>query len=214
MDTKEAFFEAGDVALAVVASELVASNWEAPSALEGLSVGGIVAHLYSAVRLFENALRKPEPVDAEVSGFREFYSLNRMDDGEDFEDPFQVAIRSDATRRADEGPAALAARFSDLVARLRDELAELPLDRLVPVWRIEGGATTLDDYLRTRIVELLVHADDLAASVGIELALPPMAASAALLACLELARARVGDLAVLRAFTRRERAEPDVLRVL
>jgi hypothetical protein len=28
------------------------------------------------------------------------------------------------------------------------------------VWRIEGGATHLSDYLVTRVVELVVHADD------------------------------------------------------
>jgi len=35
-----------------------------------------------------------------------------------------------------------------------------------------------------------------------------------LLVCVELARARVGDIAALRAFTRSERAAPDALRVL
>lgn len=82
------------------------------------------------------------------------------------------------------------------------------------MWRIEGGSTTLDDYLLTRVVELLVHADDLAVSVGQEIDLPGDASSVAFGVFVDLARARSGDLAVLRAFTRKERGDPDVLRVL
>ena len=86
--------------------------------------------------------------------------------------------------------------------------------RLVSVLNVRNGATTLEEYLRTRVVELAVHGDDLAVSVGLRYEVPPVAADVVLGVCLELARARSGDLAVLRAFVRRERADADVLRVL
>lgn len=79
---------------------------------------------------------------------------------------------------------------------------------------VRGGFTTLDRYLRTRVVELAVHGDDLAASVGLAFDVPPAVADIVFGVCLELARARAGDLQVLRAFVRRERAAPGVLRVL
>lgn len=87
------------------------------------------------------------------------------------------------------------------------------LTRLVPVWRIEGGATYLSDYLRTRVVELAVHADDLAASVDTDIVVPENVASVTCAVFLDLARARSGDVAVMRTFARRERGDPEVLRV-
>ncbi|HEY2213594.1 MAG TPA: hypothetical protein VGH31_00965, partial [Acidimicrobiales bacterium] len=67
-----------------------------------------------------------------------------------------------------------------------------------------------------RILELIVHGDDLVASIpGLRVPDPPAAAiDVCVSVCLELARARVGDVAVLRAFTRAERAEEGALRVL
>ncbi len=88
------------------------------------------------------------------------------------------------------------------------------MTRLVPVWRIENGSTHLADYLHTRIVELLVHTDDLATSVDVRAVPPRDAATAAFLVFIELARSRFGDVAVLRAFARRERGDAETLRVL
>jgi hypothetical protein len=89
-------------------------------------------------------------------------------------------------------------------------------DRAVPVIRVAGGQVCLQDYLRTRVLEVIIHADDVACSVaGLVVADPPRAAvDVTLGVCLEMARARVGDVGALRAFTRGERAAPDALRVL
>jgi len=54
-----------------------------------------------------------------------------------------------------------------------------------------------------------------ASIAGLEVPAPPTdAVDVCVSVCLELARARVGDVAVLRAFTRAERAEEGALRVL
>jgi hypothetical protein len=64
----------------------------------------------------------------------------------------------------------------------------------------------IDDYLATRVVELVVHADDLAVSLGVDPPPPPPAAARlAEHVLLDIARHRHGDTALLRALARRER---------
>jgi hypothetical protein len=63
----------------------------------------------------------------------------------------------------------------------RDELVGLlkaaPADRAVPVIRLAGGDVSLQDYVRTRVLEVVVHGDDVACSVpGLLVADPPPAA--------------------------------------
>jgi hypothetical protein len=169
--------------------------------------------LYAAIRLFESALEKPEATYPRVGNLASFYGLNRVDGPAQLQDEFNVAIRTHAAHLAEQGPAALTDKFEALVTRLGPALAGLPMTRLVPVWRIEGGATSLSDYLRTRVVELAVHADDLAFSLGTDIVMPERVASVTFAAFLDLARARSGDAAVMRAFARRERGDPEVLRV-
>jgi hypothetical protein len=84
-------------------------------------------------------------------------------------------------------------------------------DRLVPVLTIPGAATTFENYMRSRVVELIAHTDDLAVSVGVA---PPEPGSVAIGALVELARARSGYLGVIRGLARAERAGPDDLRAL
>ena len=95
-------------------------------------------------------------------------------------------------------------------------LTAIPAARPVPVVRVPGGQVALAEYLRTRVLELVVHGDDVVCSVaGMSAASPPPGTMGTCMdVCLELARARAGDLPVLRAFTRRERAEKDVFLVL
>jgi uncharacterized protein (TIGR03083 family) len=213
-ETDDAFFAACGLALEVVGAAPVAQAWEAPSAVEGYTVGALAAHVYAAILLFESAVEKPEPHGARLLTLTDFYSLNRVEDRSEIESEFNQAIRADAVRRAEGGPAEVVALFTALVGRLRTTLVDLPSDRLVPVWRVQDGATRLSDYLLTRIVELVVHADDLAASVDLPMEIPPDVASATFAAFLQMARVRSGDVSVLRAFTRRERGDPEDLRVL
>jgi hypothetical protein len=64
----------------------------------------------------------------------------------------------------------------------------------------------LSDYLVTRLVEMVVHLDDLAHSIGEDLPAPPGAAIDLTLATLfEMAVARNGPDAMMRALSRTER---------
>ncbi|MES2092386.1 MAG: hypothetical protein V4531_01065 [Actinomycetota bacterium] len=77
-----------------------------------------------------------------------------------------------------------------------------------------GEELLLDEYLRTRLVELAVHTEDLALSIGVEVTSPAPAVSMAVDILVAAARERHSDQEVLRALTRRERDTVDALRVL
>jgi hypothetical protein len=73
----------------------------------------------------------------------------------------------------------------------------------------------LEDYLRTRLVELTLHVDDLCVSIGVPTPEMPAAATAAAIATLlDVARLRHGDMDVLRGLARRERDLAQALRVM
>jgi hypothetical protein len=111
------------------------------------------------------------------------------------------------------GPVAVADAARATYERLSERLpGEDPERRL----KVAGDLVmTLADYLRTRVVELVVHGDDLAASVGLDFGpISSDAASTAIDVLIEVARVRHGDMPVLRALTRHERDTVQALRVM
>jgi len=76
------------------------------------------------------------------------------------------------------------------------------------VWTVPGGATPLGCYLASRVVELVVHPDDLAVSVNLREVTPQRSAASIVIGVfVEMARHRSGDLDVIRAPARAERAD-------
>jgi len=74
---------------------------------------------------------------------------------------------------------------------------------------------TLDEFLRARILELVVHLDDLTWSVGVkELPVPTEAIELSCHLGLDITMKRYGSEEVLRALFRRDRAPGDALRPL
>jgi hypothetical protein len=209
------FVQACDLASQVMTDDAVAQRWRETSVLRGFTVGGIAAHLYAAIRRFELALDEDLAEPPRILELPEFYGLNRVNDPSDLNAGWHPLLREDAEQRAANGAEVVAQRFRDVVSRLTDRLAGESPARLIPVWTVPDGATPLEVYVATRIVELVVHSDDLAASVDHEpLRIPRDAASAVIRACVHMARHRSGDLGVIRAFARSERATDDALRVL
>src|SRR5207248_2754904 len=126
--------------------------------------------------------------------------------GADLDDEVNVQIRRGGEQSAADGPSALAAQLTAAVEELRTLLAEAPADRLV---HPPAGpwALLLDDFLTTRMMEIAVHSDDLACSVGIATPdLPREVLDPVLLLLSRFAVRRHGQAAVLRALTRAERA--------
>jgi hypothetical protein len=158
----------------------------------------------------ERYLDGPEPAEAGISAASYFDTVIRS---ADISDPANQAIRARGEEAAAGGAAALASDARGTLERLTSRLASEAPGRRV---RVAGGLVmTLDEYLRTRVVELVVHADDLAASVGVEPAPPqPATTAVAIDVLVGVARIRHGDMAVLRALARRERDTAGALRVL
>ena len=131
----------------------------------------------------------------------------------DIASPLHVAVRERGEEHAAGGYEALVHQYEDELKHLKPRLAGEPEDRRIRVFK--DLVLLLDDYLVTRMIELIVHSDDLAVSVGLDTPeFPPVAAGLAIDALVGVALLRHGDLAVLRALTRRERDDVEALRVL
>ncbi len=194
----------------------VASVWDGPSALAHYTVGGVAAHAVQGGLLrLEQLLADPEPSGGRVVLVGEYFGPNRMADPGD-DDPLFALLRARAEEFARQGPGAVAAACMASRDELARVLPQARADRAMPSARVPEGRAPLSDYLRTRVLEVIVHGDDLAASVSGWSAPdpPPAAVEVCLALCVDLARARVGGVATLRAFTRAERAHPGALRVL
>ena len=209
-DALAAFLDAAATAVHLLERPELAAHWAEGSVLPQFSVAALAGHLSRGMTTVGNYLDGPEPPGTGISAGRYFHTVIRS---ADIDDPGHQAIRKRGEEAAAGGPAALAGDARAALERLSSRLpGEGPGRRL----RVAGGLVlTLEEYLRTRVVELVVHADDLATSVGVELVPPrPGTGQIAIDVLVDVARIRHGDLAVLRALARRERDSVAALRVL
>jgi hypothetical protein len=210
LDVRAAYLETLDRALAVLASPAVATAWDADSVLAEFTVRGLAGHLARAGTLVETYLDAGFPeVTREVADATEYYEVAAV--SADVDDAINTGIRERGESVGAAGHAAVVEVVRTARAGLVVRLAVEPADTRIAV--TAGMALPLDEYLVTRIVELLTHTDDLAASVGIATPEPdPVAATLAVDCLVALARRRHGDVAVVRALTRRERDTIEALR--
>jgi hypothetical protein len=218
-DRIDAYLAAVDWLRGILGRAEVANVWNEPSVVGGYTVGGMAAHAVHGVVWLEQLLTDAEPVGLRPVAVGEFFGLNRLDDDDVAEDPgdaFSASLRAAAEGFARTGISTVRVALTTSRDQLVGLLDEAPDTRAVAVIRVGGAQVALGDYLRTRVLELVVHGDDLVCSVpGLVVPDPPPASvQVSLGVCLELAEARVGGLAALRAFTRSERALPGALRVL
>lgn len=216
MTIRAAFLDSANATRGLLADPAVASAWAHPSALVGMTVGALAGHLARAVVTVDGYLDRPEPPlppDLDAPGY--LLSIDGLSGptGPDLDSDLHRGIRERAAEEASAGIVDLLERWDSAVARLRHRLPVEPHTRAVAV--LGGRALQLDDYLVTRMLELVVHADDLADSTGAALPAYPAAAWETVIACLvETARRRHGPAAVVRAMTRVERDGVRALRVL
>lgn len=208
------FLETAGVAASALALREVARRWQEPSALRLLSVRGLAGHLLRGAGSVDAYLDRPEPTGATpISAAAYYLQVTAALTEEDLAGPAHTAVRRRGEEQAAAGPEAVATEARALVDRLRRRLAAEPPERLVSVY--QGLVLRLDDYLVTRLVELVLHLEDLCVSVDVPApAMPVAATSAAIATLVEVARLRHGDAAVLRALARRERDAAEALRVL
>lgn len=188
----------------------VAAGWDRPSALERWKLSGLTAHLARATLAVEGYLDAEAAPEGEPISAARYYELV-LD--RDLDSKLNVAVRQRGDEMAAEGLPALLRLWDSTIARLEERLPYEAASRKVRV--IDDLVLRLDDYLVTRMLEMLVHSDDVAVSVGTELPSFPGAAWDLVIGTLvDVARMHRGDLAVLRALARRERDDVEALRVL
>ncbi|MEU4212498.1 maleylpyruvate isomerase N-terminal domain-containing protein [Streptomyces sp. NPDC026206] len=202
--TTDDFLATARSAAKLLREPAVAAAWSGPSALPAFSVGGLAGHLAYQVLAVPQALAAPPPREPTVPLLEHYDRVEWI--GAGIDDDINVRIRRGGEDAAAEGPAALAARVGAAVGELTGSLASAAGRPVrIPLWG--PWSLTLDDLLTTRMMELAVHSDDLAVSVGIPTpALPPGAVDAVVGLLSRLAVRRHGPTGVLRALSRAERA--------
>jgi hypothetical protein len=199
-----AYLEAAAAAVDLLHDPAVAAAWDGPSALQGFAVSGLAGHLARQVFQVPRLLAL-DPPDAQPIALLEHYARSAWVKA-DVDDEVNVRIRRDGQAEATEGPATLAAHVKAAAEDLRDTLPAQPTDRVVYLsWG--PWALSLGDFLTTRMLEIAIHNDDLAVSVGVDAPeLSPAVIEPVVDILSRMAVRRHGAVAVLRALSRAERA--------
>jgi hypothetical protein len=176
-----------------------------------MSVGALAGHLFLVLRRVSKHLDEPladardagAAPAAQVCPATDMWRWVRVAKPEDLDRPLHTKVREDGAHVAGWGWEAVRRAYSDRLADLAPRLSSAPPSTV----SLEGGPMAFPAYLSTRIVEMLVHADDLAVSVGIEPPPPPAdAVETALGLLVDAARHVYGDVELIRTLTRHERA--------
>lgn len=200
---RELFLEVAGSAAALLRDPAVAASWDADSALAHFRVSGLAGHLGWQITIVP-VLLDESPPDRKPCSLFEHYTTQAEWIGAPLDTDLNRIIRQIGDDMAADGPVALADRVDSAIRDLPGRLATEPPGRLVS---LASMVLTLDDFLATRILEIAVHSDDLAVSVDVPTpALPAPATDAVLALLTRLAAHRHGPTAVLRAFSRAERA--------
>jgi hypothetical protein len=200
--TAAAFAEATRIATALVLRPEVEERWADESACQGMTVGALARHLVSQ---WDNAVRllTAPPGAAPITVWEHYERAAWRHTSLDHE--ANAGIRDGSEGLAAEGPAAMRALVEELAPQLGATLAAEREGSVLVPW--QGWSLSADDFLLTRMMEIVVHSDDLAASVGLETPdFPPEVADPVLALLTGLARRRHGTTALVRALTRPQRA--------
>ncbi|MDG6107834.1 maleylpyruvate isomerase N-terminal domain-containing protein [Dactylosporangium aurantiacum] len=203
---RPAFLDTAEVAAALVRSPAVDERWAAPSALPGFTVGGLARHLANQVTRTLTLLADP-PGESAIPVLDHFTGAGWVTSGAGSADNAAILRRSEDAA-AQTSAAVLADEVDAALAELRTVVPAQHPDRVVDLGR---WGLAVDDFLLTRLLELVVHTDDLAVSLDVPTPdLPAAATDATVQLLARLAVWRHGPLPVLRALTRQERAPGSV----
>ena len=188
----------------------VADRWQLESACEGMTVGGLADHLATQVGTTVRLLAA-DPSDlvpiALVEHYRRAAWVHSAPD-----EPANTEIRDSSNEQAKAGAAALRTHLAADLAALPDTLeaaAHRTPDAVLVPW--QGWTLATADFLLIRMMEMVVHSDDLAASVDLPTPDFPDDVVAAVLGLLTMvAVERHGQTPLVRALARPQRAPGDV----
>lgn len=200
-----AFLSAVRLSIQLAERPEVREAWGRESACAGMTVGGLTHHLLGQARNSVRLMGDPTPPGAEVIALSEHYARASWvrDSQAGQPDPEQT---DQDNRGALAGPDAVLAGGAAAAAAL-PELLRAPRDPDVVFISWQGWALATDDYLTTRMMEMVVHGDDLAASVGLDTPPYPEDVARPVLDLLTgVAVRRHGLTDVVRALSRPQRA--------
>jgi hypothetical protein len=205
---RQHFLIAATAAARLLSDPAVAAHWDQESALTDFSIRGLAGHLGLQVFYVTQAIAEPAPSGEAVSIEEHYNNAAWMNAPLDSE--ANSSIREMGEAEAKDGPAALAGRVTSMVAGLQNSFQLNLAERLVHLpW--SNRRLKLDDFLLTRLMEITVHSDDLAVSVGVPTPrLPPEVLEPVIELLTGLALRRHGGLALLRALSRQERAPKSI----
>jgi hypothetical protein len=203
---RSVFLEAAAVAVRLLEEPAVTAHWDEPAVLTGYTVGGLAAHLARAVSTPIGYL-DGEATDRTADTDAADYFLGALGDHDPVDSDLHRAVRQRSDDMAASGPLAVLDATRAALLSLTGRLEVEPTDRVIVVFG--GTSMGLDDYLETRIVELVIHADDLAEScpgLGGQ-AMPATAWNLAGRVVAEVAARRAGDRQFVLGLSRSERAQ-------
>ncbi|WP_028709052.1 maleylpyruvate isomerase N-terminal domain-containing protein [Propionicicella superfundia] len=193
----------------LVARPQIERSWERDSSCEGMTVGGLTRHLVQQPATVADRLAGDPDAGAGAGtvGLAEHYARAAWANA-DLDEAPNTSIRDAANAEAASGHAAAVHALSEARARLAGVLPGAPATVFLPR---QGWWLATDDFIVTRLMEMVVHADDLAVSVG--LPTPAFGAEtidAVLRLLAMLSVRRHGEAALIRTLTRPQRASRDV----
>lgn len=198
------FLDTAELVVGLMREPAIAQAWDKPSALPKMSVSALCAHLTWQIRGATVVLAEPAGPAEPITVLEHYARVDWVKT--DIDSPTNAGIRENAQADAAGGVEDVTARTVAAIAELRALFPQQPVDRVVHLpWT--GWSLTLDGFLITRLLEIAIHCDDLAVSVGIATPqLPDGAVDPVLELLLELSVRRHGPTTVLRALSRSERA--------
>jgi hypothetical protein len=203
-----AFLSAVDLSRELAARPEVRAAWDTESACAGMTVGGLTFHL---LKQAGNTVRglQATPDAASPIALQEHYARAAwVEAGPD--DEANVSIREGENDGAQVGPDVVLELAGEWAADL-PPLFEAPRDPDTIFIPWQGWSLTTEDFLTTRMMELVVHGDDLAASVGLDTPTYPDHVISSVVGLLTgVAVRRHGQTAVIRGLSRPQRAPASI----
>lgn len=184
----------------------VGDKWDDDSALAGFTLGGLAGHAARGVLTVHWYLDMPEPETPPITA-AEYFAPHPSA----FDAPVNAQVRERGADTAKGGWARLYLDVGRAVSHLEERLETEPAEHRIPAL---GQAILVDEYIRTRIVELVVHLGDLTRSLDLPMPNLPRPTKVAIDLLVDIAIQRHGPIAVLHALARRELDQVEALRVL
>jgi uncharacterized protein (TIGR03083 family) len=157
MSTVALFTRSADAFVEVV-RRVPDDAWDGPG-LDDWTVRSLVGHTTRAILTVEQYLHLDDPEEISIPTAERYYTTVYA----------QFTDRAAVSARAVEAGVWLGddplQRIREALSRTRSALETAPANRVVP---IGGMGIPLDEYLRTRVFELVVHSSDIARAVHIE----------------------------------------------